>query len=124
MRRVSMVSVVLLGALASCGESHSAVNLPGQTATSPSGKYAAHLEPLSQADGAERLVPVVTDAAGEVVFTDRNAYNRRHGVALIWQDDDVLWIFASDAGTFRVQQVRGRWRKRADSTPPRTVQPG
>lgn len=100
---------------------------PGQTITSPSGKFVLIVTQPDPAR-ADVLSFRLEDPAHHPVFTAAEHWSDRHRLHFAWDASDRAWCYSSDVGTdVWERQVDGSWLHRAwvdtQLVPPEALQP-
>lgn len=98
------------------------VNRVGGTLATPDGEHVATLIDAGVWNGVQMSRPTITTASGEVVFQDDRMHSHRHGVGLVWESSETLWVLSSDLGNQRVDLIEGRWVN-SSGVPPEPIMP-
>lgn len=100
----AVLAASLLAGVAGCSrQEQPAPNGSGATVDSPfqspSGSYTlqVHEEP---GDGAPNQFFTISDASGSVVYTAAERFSQRHRTYFVWGDNDTVWVYSGDVGTY------------------------
>lgn len=85
---------------------------PDNPVQSPSGKYVLGVK-AETADGGKSWRFTISQS-GSVLFTSAEAFRTRDALFLLWDDNDRVWVYSGDNGTFFWERAAdGSWQKRA-----------
>lgn len=114
----------------------SPVQLPNrqQHLKSPSGKYVLNV-PVKRIKqkllsfGYPYLIVTISDPNGKVIYQDKDkTFPDWFGTYWVWDKQDCVWFFGSDAGIFFYEYIDGNWTKhvwysKLDIAPPESLYP-
>ena len=88
-----------------------------QNLVSPSGKYiltvpVKRIKQKSLSFGSPFLIVTISDPNGNVIYQDEEqTFPAWFGTYWMWDQQDRMWIFGSDAGTYFYDNINGNWIK-------------
>lgn len=86
---------------------------PGHDVLSPSSKYRLSVS-LSNDDQVENWSFLVKEAqSNTIVYRSSDIFRVRDTVFVLWDEEDRVWVYSGDVGTFIWSKVNNQWVKQA-----------
>ena len=80
------------------------IALENQPATSPSGRFLLSIVARDK-ERPYQLGFTITDTEGELLYSSDKTFDNRSVTIFLWGDEDRVWVYSGDVGTYFWQQV-------------------
>ena len=90
------------------------IALESQPATSPSGRFILSIV-ARDSERPYELDFTITDTRGELLYSSDKTFNNRSVTIFLWDDEDRVWVYSGDIGTYIWQQgdTETEWQSEA-----------
>lgn len=107
----TIFSIVVTLLITSCGaKTPKEVATTDTPAVSPSGKYILMIIENQESNINFQSFQIL-NPDGEVIFSSPDKFSIRHTTYFLWDQDDRVWVYSGDIGTFFWENDGVTWRK-------------